>query len=100
MWVLEQGSAEHAQAWLQALYLREHVDFDGAAALLKAVIRATSLITLPNCSTFKFLSWPEASSTMANMPLAFPMMGCAFVQCGRYRGDFISPLRRGKYAVT
>ncbi|SSY68829.1 ATP-dependent helicase HepA [Alcaligenes faecalis subsp. faecalis] len=40
MWVLEQGSADHALAWLQALYLREHVDFDGAAALLKAAVRA------------------------------------------------------------
>lgn len=40
MWVLEQGSADHALAWLQAHYLREHVDFDGAAVLLKAAIRA------------------------------------------------------------
>lgn len=35
MWVLEQGSSDHALAWLQALYLREHVDFDGAAISLK-----------------------------------------------------------------
>lgn len=40
MWVLEQCSADHALAWLQALYLREHVGFDGAAALLKAAVRA------------------------------------------------------------
>ncbi|MCM2560507.1 DEAD/DEAH box helicase [Alcaligenes faecalis] len=40
MWVLEQGSVDHALAWLEALYLREHVDFGGAAALLKAAIRA------------------------------------------------------------
>ena len=40
MWVLEQGSADHALAWLQAHYLREHVDFDGATVLLKAAIRA------------------------------------------------------------
>jgi len=40
MWVLEQGSADHALAWLQALYQREHVDFEGTSALLKAAISA------------------------------------------------------------
>lgn|GEM_PF-6979996 len=37
---------------------------------------------------------------MANMQLASPMMGCAYVQCGRYRDDFISPPVPGKYAVV
>ncbi|MBY6345202.1 DEAD/DEAH box helicase [Providencia rettgeri] len=40
MWVLEQANADHALAWLHALYLREHVEFDGVGALLKAAIRA------------------------------------------------------------
>ncbi len=36
---LEQGSADHALAWLQALYQHEHVDFERASALLRAAIR-------------------------------------------------------------
>lgn len=40
MWVLEQGDADRALAWLRALYDGEHVDLDGAATLLHAAVRS------------------------------------------------------------
>lgn len=40
MWVLEQGDADRALAWIRALYDGEHVDLEGAGTLLHAAINS------------------------------------------------------------
>lgn len=101
MWVLEQGSAEHALAWLQALYQREHVDLEGASALLRAAIRAPEpddFIQLLDVQIFE-LARGELNHGQNAVSFYYDAL-CVRAMRVRYRGDFISPLRRGKYAVV